>query len=52
MTENHHVAVPEAIRRSFGMEPEALEKMIENYFRGGAIAFHRTHTAGTPSGAI
>jgi Flp pilus assembly protein TadD len=46
MTENHHVAVPEAIRRSFGMEPEALEKMIENYFRGGAMHF----TAPTPSG--
>jgi Flp pilus assembly protein TadD len=46
MTENHHVAVPEAIRRSFGMEPEALEKMIENYFRGGAMHF----TAPTPPG--
>lgn len=46
MTENQHVAVPEAIRRSFGMEPEALEKMIENYFRGGAMHF----TAPTPSG--
>ena len=46
MTENQHVAVPEAIRRSFGMEPEALEKMIENYFRGGAMHF----TAPAPSG--
>jgi len=46
MTENQHVAVPEAIRRSFGMEPEALEKMIENYFRGGAMHF----TAPTPPG--
>ncbi len=40
------MAVPEAIRRSFGMEPEALEKMIENYFRGGAMHF----TAPTPPG--
>jgi Flp pilus assembly protein TadD len=46
MTEDQHVAVPEAIRRSFGMEPEALEKMIENYFRGGAMHF----TAPTPPG--
>jgi Flp pilus assembly protein TadD len=46
MTENQHVAVPEAIRRSFGMEPEALQKMIENYFRGGAMHF----TAPTPPG--
>jgi Flp pilus assembly protein TadD len=46
MTENQHVAVPEAIRRSFGMEPEALEKTIENYFRGGAMHF----TAPTPPG--
>jgi len=46
ITENQHVAVPEAIRRSFGMEPEALEKMIENYFRGGAMHF----TAPTPPG--
>ncbi|HEV7521791.1 MAG TPA: tetratricopeptide repeat protein [Candidatus Angelobacter sp.] len=46
MTENQHVAVPEAIRRSFGMEPEALQKMVENYFRGGAMHF----TAPTPPG--
>ncbi len=47
MTEDQHVAVPEAIRRSFGMEPEALEKAIEGYFRGGATYFH----APTPPGA-
>lgn len=47
MTEDQHVAVPEAIRRSFGMEPEALEKAIENYFRGGTMHF----LAPTPPGA-
>ncbi|HEY4676112.1 MAG TPA: tetratricopeptide repeat protein [Candidatus Angelobacter sp.] len=47
MTEDQHVAVPEAIRRSFGMEPEALQKAIENYFRGGTMYFH----APTPPGA-
>lgn len=46
LTENKHLPVPEAIRLSFGMEPEALEKMIENYFRGGAMHF----TAPTPPG--
>ena len=47
MTEDQHVAVPEAIRRSFGMEPEALERAIESYFRGGTMYFH----APTPPGA-
>lgn len=47
MTEDQHVPVPEAIRRSFGMEPEALEKAIEGYFRGGTMYFH----APTPPGA-
>jgi len=47
MTEDQHVPVPEAIRRSFGMEPEALQKAIENYFRGGTLYFH----APTPPGA-
>lgn len=47
MTEDQHVAVPEAIRRSFGMEPEALEKAIENYFHGGTMHF----LAPTPPGA-
>jgi tetratricopeptide (TPR) repeat protein len=47
MTEDQHVAVPEAIRRSFGMEPEALQKAIEGYFRGGTVYFH----APTPPGA-
>jgi tetratricopeptide (TPR) repeat protein len=46
MTEDQHVPVPEAIRRSFGMEPDALGKMIENYFRGGATHF----TAPVPPG--
>jgi tetratricopeptide (TPR) repeat protein len=47
MTEDQHVAVPEAIRRSFGMEPEAMERAIESYFRGGTMYFR----APTPPGA-
>jgi tetratricopeptide (TPR) repeat protein len=46
MTEDQHVAVPEAIRRSFGMEPEALGKAIEDYFRVGTMYFR----APTPPG--
>jgi tetratricopeptide (TPR) repeat protein len=49
MTEDQHVAVPEAIRRSFGMEPEALGKMIENYFRGGATHFTAPIPPGLPA---
>ena len=49
MTEDQHVAVPEAIRRSFGMEPEALGKMIENYFRGGATHFTAPMPPGLPA---
>ncbi len=40
LTQNEHVPVPEAIRRSFGMEPVALGKLIENYLRTGTIYFH------------
>ena len=43
MTQEQHLAVPEAIRRSFGMEPEALEKAIVAYLRGGMMYF-RTAT--------
>lgn len=46
MTEDQQVAVPEAIRRSFGMEPQALEKAIEGYFRGGAMYFHAPTSPG------
>jgi tetratricopeptide (TPR) repeat protein len=35
MTQDQHVPVPDAIRRSFGMEPEALQKAVEDYFRRG-----------------
>ena len=49
MTEDQHVPVPEAIRRSFGMEPEALGKMIENYFRGGAMHFTAPIPPGIPA---
>lgn len=47
MTEDEHVPVPEAIRRSFGMEPDALAKAIEGYFRGGTMYFR----APTPPGS-
>src|SRR5262249_9985525 len=43
MTEEQHVAVPEAIRRSFGMEPEALEKAIEKYLRS-EVTYYRGPT--------
>jgi tetratricopeptide (TPR) repeat protein len=49
MTEDQHVPVPEAIRRSFGMEPEALGKLIENYFRGGATHFTAPIPPGIPA---
>jgi tetratricopeptide (TPR) repeat protein len=49
MTQDQHVPVPEAIRRSFGMEPEALGKMIDNYFRGGSIHFTAPIPPGLPA---
>jgi tetratricopeptide (TPR) repeat protein len=49
MTEDQHVPVQEAIRGSFGMEPEALGKMIENYFRGGAMHFTAPIPPGLPA---
>ncbi|HLK53696.1 MAG TPA: hypothetical protein VKU42_09575, partial [Candidatus Angelobacter sp.] len=39
LTQNEHVPVPEAIRRSFGMEPDALGKLVENYLRTGTGHF-------------
>lgn len=48
MTEDQHVPVSQAIRRSFGMEPEALQKMIEDYFRGGAMHFTAPIPPGLP----
>src|SRR5262249_2230783 len=42
MTQNKHVDIPEAIRRSFGMEPDALEKTIQNYLNGGILLYFRT----------
>jgi tetratricopeptide (TPR) repeat protein len=48
MTQQQHVAIPEAIRRSFGMEPEALEKAIDGYLRSNSVVYF--HTA-TPPGA-
>ncbi|HET9839903.1 MAG TPA: hypothetical protein VFR84_16875, partial [Candidatus Angelobacter sp.] len=37
---DQHVPVPEAIRRAFGMEPEMLQRTIENYFRGSSTHFY------------
>ena len=48
MTENQHVAVPEAIRRSFGMEPEALAKDDRGLFPRRSNALHRAHAQGFP----
>ena len=41
LTQDQHMAVPDAIRRAFGMEPEQLEKAIEGYFRGGSATYFR-----------
>jgi tetratricopeptide (TPR) repeat protein len=47
MTQEQRVPVPEAIRRSFGMEPEALQKAVEDYFRAGeATSLHAPAPAG------
>jgi Flp pilus assembly protein TadD len=48
LTMDQHVPIPEAIRRAFGMESEALEKAIEGYLRSGSYVYF--HTA-TPPGA-
>ncbi|HZD95665.1 MAG TPA: tetratricopeptide repeat protein, partial [Candidatus Sulfotelmatobacter sp.] len=42
MTQDQHVPVPEAVRRSFGMEPEVLEKGIESYLRSGNVLYFHT----------
>src|SRR5262249_39084313 len=41
MTQDQHVAVPEAIQRTFGMPPEALEKAIAGYLRSGEVTYFR-----------
>lgn len=48
LTQNQHVAVPEAIRRSFGMEPEVLEKTIQGYLNSGSVMYFHVPT---PPGA-
>ena len=48
LAEDQHVAISEAIRRGFGMEPEALEKAIENYFHNSGVTYFR---APAPPGA-
>jgi Flp pilus assembly protein TadD len=48
LAEDQHVPVPEAIRRGFGMEPEALEKAIEGYFHNSGVTYYR---APAPPGA-
>ncbi len=48
LTMDQHVPIPDAIRRAFGMEPEALEKDIAGYLNSGSVVYF--HTA-TPPGA-
>jgi len=36
-----HAAVPDAIRQAFGMEPEQLQKAIEDYFRSNRVMYFR-----------
>lgn len=38
-TQDQHEPVPDAIRHAFSMEPEQLQKAIENYFRGGETKY-------------
>jgi Flp pilus assembly protein TadD len=41
LSQDQHVPVPDAIRSAFGMEPEILQRAIEDYFRSGrAVYFH------------
>lgn len=47
LVQNQHVPVAEAIRKSFGMEPAALQREIENYIRTGTMHFQTK----TPPGA-
>jgi Flp pilus assembly protein TadD len=48
LAEDQHVPIPDAIRRGLGMEPEALEKAIENYFHNSGVTYFRTQA---PPGA-
>jgi Flp pilus assembly protein TadD len=48
MTQNQQVAIPEAIRRSFGMEPEALDKAIAAYLNSESVMYYHIPT---PPGA-
>src|SRR5262245_36553702 len=48
VTENEHVPISEATRRSFCMEPEALEKLIQGYLNSGSVLYFHTPT---PPGA-
>lgn len=43
LAQNQHVPVAEAIRKSFDMDPAALQKQIEGYIRTGTVHF-QTHT--------
>ena len=48
LVRDRRVPVAEAVRRGFGMEPEALDKAVESYYRGGrTLSFHMA----TPPGS-
>src|SRR5262249_17018516 len=48
LVQEQHVAVPDAIRRAFGMEPEKLEKDIANYYSSGRATYFK---AAAPPGS-
>lgn len=48
LVQEQHVAVPDAIRRAFGMEPEKLDKEIANYYSSGRATYFK---AAAPPGS-
>lgn len=42
LVQDQHVPVSDAIRQAFHMEPEQLEKAVQNYFNGGRITHFQT----------
>jgi len=41
LTRDPHIAVPDAIRQAFGLEPEQLQKAIETYFKTSNVLYFK-----------
>ena len=41
LKENRHLAIEEAIRQAFGVEPRSLESAVRSYFNDGRLGFYR-----------